>query len=341
MPDPFVSVIMPVRNEAGLIEKSLGAVLAQDYPAERLEVIVVDGASNDGTSDVGRRLASEVEMVPVRVLSNQQQIVPVSLNKALDVARGEVVVRVDGHCVISRDYVSRCVQILAATEAACVGGVMTTTGETPVAKAIACAQSSRFGVGGVAFRTGRSEAGPVDTVPFGAYRRSVFDDVGKFDEELVRNQDDEFNYRVNRAGGVVWLDPAIRSTYYSRSSLRSLWKQYFEYGFYKVRVIQKGGVVSIRHFVPAVFVAALTISLLTAGITREPLWLLAVAGPYLAANTAASLRSARRDLSVLPPLPVAFATIHLAYGWGFIWGLWRWRRTFGNRSSRKLGKTFS
>src|SRR6185503_15703914 len=128
---------------------------------------------------------------------------------------------------------ARCLELLDTTGADCVGGVIVTEGTTDAARAIAAAQSSRFGVGGVAFRTGRDEPGPVDTLAFGAYRREVFDRLGGFDEELVRNQDDEFNFRLTQAGGKIWLDPSICSVYYSRASFRGLWRQYFQYGFYK------------------------------------------------------------------------------------------------------------
>ncbi|MBC7225266.1 MAG: hypothetical protein H5T59_13510 [Anaerolineae bacterium] len=178
----------------------------------------------------------------------------------------------------------------------------------------------------MAYRVGRSTPGFVDTVPFGAFRREVFDRIGGFDEELVRNQDDEFNFRLAQAEGRIWLDPSIRSVYYSRASLAGLWRQYFQYGLYKVRVMQKRrGIPSWRHLVPPAFVLGLFGSGLLALATRQPRWALAVAGPYAVANLGASLWTARRDVRALPLLPLAFATLHLAYGLGFLWGLWRWR----------------
>lgn len=324
---PFVTVIMPIRNEVAYIARSLGAVLAQDYPPERMEVLVVDGMSDDGTREVISSLQVRNPRFAIRILDNPARIVPTALNLGLRHARGEVVIRVDGHCEIAPDYVRRCVEALQETGADSVGGVWATVGETFTARAVALAQSAWFGVGGVAFRVGRRTPGYVDTVPFGAYRREVFDRIGGFDEELVRNQDDEFNFRLTQAGGKIWLDPSIRSIYYSRASLRGLWRQYFQYGLYKVRVIQKRrGIPSWRHLVPAVFVLGLVGSLFLALVTRQPLWALGVAGPYAGANVAASLWTARHDPWALPFLPLAFATLHLAYGLGFLWGLWRWRR---------------
>jgi len=204
---------------------------------------------------------------------------------------------------------------------------MVTVGETWMARAIALAQSSLFGVGGVTFRTGRKKPGYVHTVAFGAYRREVFERIGAFDEELVRNQDDEFNFRLIQAGGKIRLDPSIHSVYYSRTDLCGLWRQYFQYGIYKVRVIQKRRAVpSWRYLVPGAFVLGLLGSLLLALITSQPFWVLTVAGPYAVANGLASLWTARRDGRTLVVLPLAFLTLHLAFGIGCLWGLWRWRR---------------
>jgi glycosyltransferase involved in cell wall biosynthesis len=343
---PFVSIIMPVRNEAGFIRRSLGAVLAQDYPADRYEVIVVDGLSTDGTPEIVAGLApavlaerpdptllerapaaagAEPAQPPVVLLRNPSRIVPPAMNLGLRQARGEVVIRVDGHCEIRPDYVSRCVTVLERTGAECVGGPLVTRGQTYVSETIAIAQSSWFGVGGAAFRTGRRAPGPVDTVAFGAYRRSVFERIGEFDEDLVRNQDDEFNFRLLQAGGCIWLDPDIQCVYYSRANLGRLWKQYFQYGFYKVLVFRKrGSIASWRHLVPALFVLALLLSIGLEVTTGHPLWGLPVLGPYVLANVVASVFALWRHWQLLPLLPVVFTVLHFAYGLGFLLGLWQW-----------------
>lgn len=326
MTQPFVTIIMPVRNEADFIARSLGAALRQTYPADCYEIIVVDGMSDDATRQVVAELAAATA-VAVRLLENPARTTPQALNLGVEAARGAVVVLVGGHCEIAPDYIAACVAALERSGAACVGGAMTTIGQTQRAEQIAMAQSSPFGVGGVAFRTGRETAGYVDTVAFGAYRREVFAQIGGFDEELVRNQDDELNFRLTQAGGKIWLDPAIRVDYFSRASVGRLWRQYYEYGLYKVRVIQKRGAVpSWRHLVPAGFVLALALSLLAAIGLRRPKLALAVAGPYALASAAASLHTARRDPAAIASLPPIFATLHLAYGLGFLAGLWRWRR---------------
>ena len=319
-----VTVIMPIRNEKGHIAQSLGSVLAQDYPADRLEVLVVDGMSVDGTRDLVRQMIAD--RPNVRLLDNPGRAVPTALNGGIREATGEVIIRVDGHCQIAPDYVRRCVEVMRQVGADAVGGLQRATGADPVGRGVALATSSPFGVGNARFHYA-ARAGWTDTVYLGAYRREAFDRIGRFDEDLVRNQDDEFNFRLIQAGGRIWLDPTIRSVYHSRANLRGLWRQYYEYGLYKVRVIQKRGAVpSWRHLVPAAFVLVLLGSLLLALFTHQPFWLLSVAGPYALASALASLWTARHDWRTLPVLPLAFATIHIAYGIGFLSGLWHWRR---------------
>lgn len=318
-----VTVVMPVRDEAAHLPASLGSVLAQDWPPDRLQVLVVDGGSVDGTAEVARRVAEAADR-HVEIVDNPAGIVPVAMNLGLARARGQVVVRVDGHCTIAPHHVRRCVELLDATGADCAGGVLTTVGETPGARAVAAAQSHPLGVGPVSFRTGTDTAGPVDTLAFGAYRREVFERIGGFDEELVRNQDDELNLRLREAGGTIWLDPTLHATYSSRTDLAGLWRQYEGYGSWKVRVMQKHrGVASWRHLVPATLVAALaSTGLLAAGGRRGPL--AALLGTY---GAAIGLASARAPVApdVRLRMPAAFATLHLAYGVGTWRGLWRWR----------------
>ncbi len=326
---PLVSVVMPVRNEEKNIEHSLRAVLAQDYPADRMQVIVVDGSSEDSTAHTATRIAEEARTnhrADVLIMSNPAKATPVSLNLALSRATGDVVVRVDGHTEIASDYVRRCLDALATSGADNVGGVQRAMGRTGVGRAFAVASSSRFGAGDARFRYSKSEAW-VDTVYMGAFRRSVFDKVGGFDEELLRNQDDEFNLRVRRAGGRVFLDPSIRSTYRPREKLGELWDQYFGYGLFKVLVIRKHSRISSwRQLVPAAFVLALVASVVVATATRIPPIAAIVAGPYVIAVVVMSFWLGRRDPESVILLQAVFPIMHFAYGLGFLAGLWRWRR---------------
>jgi succinoglycan biosynthesis protein ExoA len=332
---PMVSVVMPIRNESSSIGHSLSAVLRQDYPADRMEILVVDGMSEDETREVIRSTISQeqqdsasgtVHRPPVVILDNPSKIVPSALNIALRHARGEIIVRIDGHCEVAPDYVRCSAEALQRTGADGVGGLQRAVGKGLVGRAIALATSSPFGVGNARFHYSE-EPGWTDTFFLGAYRREVFDRIGGFDEEMVRNQDGEFNSRLIQAGGKIWLEPSIRSVYHGRSRLGGLRRQYFQYGFYRVRTIQKRGAVpSRRQLVPAGFVVSLLASLLLAVLTGQPLWALSVAGPYVAANALASLWVARQDKRVLPILPLVFMTLHLAYGVGFVCGMWHWMR---------------
>jgi glycosyltransferase involved in cell wall biosynthesis len=327
---PTVSVVVPVRDEERFIEACLASVLAQDYPADRVEILVVDGMSTDRTRELAEAvLAERIADGSARILDNPQRIAPTAMNVGIGASTRDVILRVDGHTTLPTDYVRRCIEVLQTTGSQCAGGAIRTLGTGAAGRAIAAAQSSRFGVGGVAFRTGRSAAGPVDTVPFGAYPREVFAHIGDFDVELVRNQDDELNFRLTQAGGTIWFDPAICTDYFNSRSLRRFWRQYFQYGEYKIRVAQKRhGFASVRHVVPAAFVVSTAASLLVAAARRDPRWALAVLGPYAVANGAASLATARRNEAHPARVALAYAVLHTSYGVGFLSGLWRWRRGF-------------
>lgn len=317
---------MPVRDEAATIERCLRSVLEQDYPEDLLEVIVADGMSSDATRAIVQEVAQELARIAVKLIDNPGRITPAGLNAALRVARGEVIVRVDGHCLIAKDYVSRCVEALERTGADIVGGAQranTEPGSGVVARAIVTAVTSPFGTGSADYRHADRE-GWVETVYLGAFRREIFDRVGAFDEDLARTEDGELNLRVTQAGGRIWLDRDIEVKYFPRQTLGSLWRQYYEYGLYKVRFMQKRRAPgALRQFVPPVFVIGLAAGGLAALATRRRAWIVSIAGPYLAANFAATLHASRRELIGLTVLPVVFATIHTAWGLGFWVGLLR------------------
>jgi succinoglycan biosynthesis protein ExoA len=329
-----VTVIMPVRNEGAFIARSLGAVLAQDYPADRMQVLVADGMSDDATREIVEELARAHPEHAVEIVDNPGGIVPTGFNAALSRARGQVIVRVDGHTVIAEDYVTACVTALEETDADNVGGRMDAEGQGRIGETIALATSSRFGVGDSHFHYASGQHW-VDTVYLGAWRREVFDRVGPFDPEMVRNQDDEFNYRLRAAGGRILLTDRIRSRYYSRASMRTLFRQYRQYGFWKVRVLQKHPKqMSLRQFVPPVFAAAVVGGAVLAptsqGVRR--VWSATLAAYGLAAVTASVSVARRSGWRHLPLLPVAFAAMHLGYGGGFLAGLVRFARRWGDRS---------
>ena len=335
-----VTVLMPVRNEEAFIEQSLGSVLEQPVDKTRIEVLVLDGQSDDQTRELVALTAQRhgyamAQRSPgdgfcggtVAIVDNPGRIVPTGFNLGLAIAAGDVIVRVDGHCELEPDYLARVLEVLAQTGAGCVGGVLDTVALTPEAAALAVAVSSRIGVGNVAFRVGQAQAGPVDSLPFGAWPRGVFEVVGGFDEELVRNQDDEHAFRLMQAGYTVWFDPSIRSKYFSRTTIRRLAKQYFGYGLYKVRVAQKrGGLTSVRHLVPATFVAGLAGAVVLGVVRRDVRVPLLVIGPYVGLVGAESVRLGRERHVDPRTVASAIGVVHTSYGAGFLAGLWRFRR---------------
>ena len=320
---PRVSVIMPVRQEGSFIAKSLGAVLAQDYPHEKLEVIVTDGMSTDSTREIVR--STQSGQVSLRLLDNPKGIVSTGMNIGIAVATGDVLIRVDGHCIIAPDYVRRCVEHLQHDGVEGVGGPVQTIGRTMTGRVIARAMSSKFGVGGSAFRTTTDKTALSDTVPFPAYWRSTVERAGPYDEELVRNQDDEYNYRLRKLGAKLLLAADVRSEYYSRSTYRSLGSQFFQYGFWKVRVMQKHPFqMSARQFVPIAFVLALHAFLVVWAVFGVAWPLLLILTLYILSAVAAAIMVAhRRNVALVLALVLSFGLIHFGYGFGFLTGLVR------------------
>ncbi len=327
------TIIVPIRNEFAHIESGLYAILAQDYPADQMEILIVDGMSTDNTRKVINDFISLHPQLDVHILDNPDKIVPTGMNIAVRRARGEVIIRVDGHTLIAPDYVRQCIEILIRTHADNVGGRMNAAGRTPFGKAVVLATSTPFGIGGGRFHYSDTEEW-VDTVYMGAWPRRVFEKIGLFDEELVRDQDDEFNYRLREQGGRILLAPDIRSEYTVRSTPRSLWSQYYQYGFWKVRVMQKHPrQMSLRQFVPPVFVLTLLLGLfIRFSSPGDFLALHMVAGVYLLANLGVSLWTAsRRGWPALLYLPLVFVILHLSYGLGFLAGLVKFANRWGDR----------
>ncbi len=328
---PFVSVVIPMRNERRWIERSLAAVLAQDYPGERFEVLVADGMSDDGSRDILARIARADRRV--RVIDNPGRIVPTGLNAAIQAARGEIIARVDAHTIIAPDYLRRGVEALERTGADGVGGPMVAIGGGAVGDAIARAMSSRFGIG-AAFHFADREC-EADTVYMGMWPRRVFARVGLFDEELVRDQDDEFHYRLRKHGGRLVLTPAMRSRYQNRQSWRALARQFFQYGYWKVRVLQKHPrQMSVRHFVPPLFDLGVLGALAAFPFSPQVALLGAAgAGAYAAVTLLVSTIEGRGVAGRLR-LALAFATIHHAWAAGFLVGLVRFAPRWGEAEQR-------
>ena len=317
---PLVSIIIPCRNERDEIERVLKAVLAQERPAGDFEVIVADGMSDDGTREVLLRLAHGEPLV--RIIDNPGAIVSTGLNAAIREARGSIIIRMDAHTSYASDYVRQCVQTLEDTNADNVGGPWLARGKGRIGKAIAAAFQSSFACGGARGHD-PNYSGPVDTVYLGCWPREIFSRIGMFDEELVRNQDDEFNLRIVRNGGKIWQSVRIKSWYCPRESLRDLFTQYLQYGYWKARVLQKHRLpASLRHLIPAGFVLTLALLPLLSLFWPFAFWIwLTLLIIYLAVTvTLSCVTAAASAWQLLPLLPAAFWTFHFAYGWGFLRG---------------------
>jgi len=323
---PSVSIIVPCYNEQATIRLLLDAILAQNYPHSRMDVVIADGFSQDNTLTVIAEFRKDHPSLSVIVVNNYRRTIPSSLNLAIDSAKGEIIVRLDAHSMPIPEYVGRCVQTLEKGKGNCVGGVwkIRPGGEGWIARSIAAAAAHPLGVGDAMYRL-TAKSGAVDTVPFGAFRRNLIEKIGGFDETLLTNEDYEFNARVRRNGGVVWLNPLIRSTYIARSSYSELAKQYWRYGYWKFRMLSRyPKTIRWRQALPPLFVLSLLgLSLFSIFITEIRfliffeivfyLLVLATAGVILAIQ--------QRKLLIAPGLVFAILTMHFTWGSGFLWSL--------------------
>ncbi len=328
-----VSVIVPCRNEARYLRHFLESMLNQETASLDIEFLIAEGMSTDGSREIIEEYRRRDARI--RVIDNPGLVVSTGLNLAIEAARGSVVLRMDAHTEFDSNYIRECVRVLRETGAENVGGAARTIAEKPLERAIAAAYRSPFSTGGARFHNPDYE-GPVDTVTYGCWRREVLERLGGFDETLIRNQDDELNLRIVRRGGIVWQSKRIISYYHPRGNLRSLFKQYFQYGFWKIAVIRKHHLpASWRHLVPAMFVATLgflTIAALAAKLgafdRAAHLMLLLLAGTiasYLACIAYFSWRTARvSGMDLFRWLPAVFIVYHISYGLGFLTGVVSW-----------------
>jgi glycosyltransferase involved in cell wall biosynthesis len=322
---PLASFLIVARNAAGCLPDLLADYAAQDYPAERRELIVVDGASEDGTRRLAERFRDEHPDLAVRVLDNPERILAAGWNVGLAAAQGDVLIRVDAHARIPPDFLRRNVERIAAGEAICGGQVVSVAPPGRWPQVLRLAETSRFGGGAAAFRN----PGPpryVDTLAYAAYRREVFAEIGGLDERLARNQDNELHDRARRAGYRFFYDPAIRSERRTRTTLRGLLGQKFGNGVWVgILLAVRPRCFRPRHLAPLAFVLALAVGGLL--LPLSPLFLAAVLMPYLVLDLAFTARAVvaadRPTRAAALLLLVIFPLIHLAYGLGTLWGLLR------------------
>jgi glycosyltransferase involved in cell wall biosynthesis len=324
VPVPMVSIVIPCRNEEGYIAGCLDSILASEYRRDRMEILVADGGSSDRTQEILARYAAT--HLAIVLLDNAQGTTPAGLNVGIRAASGDIIIRMDAHVFYPSDYIRRLVDGLQESGADNVGGVLETVPaeDTPIANAIALGISHGFGVGNSYFRVGTRERREVDTVPFGCFRREVFQRVGLFDEELVRNQDDELNFRLITRGGRVVLLPDVSCRYFARRSLGQLARMYYQYGYFKPLVARKvGRVMTLRQLVPTLLIVALL------GLAALSLWLpparpgfALLALTYGLGVLVCSLGAApRHGLRCATALIAVFPTLHFSYGFGFLQGI--------------------
>ncbi len=322
-----------MRNEEAWIARCLGTVLAQDYPRESVEILVADGMSTDGS----RRLLAEMAGSDprIRVIDNPGLIVPTGLNLAIAAARGDIIARIDAHTILEPDYLRIGVELLGRSGAANVGGPMVCRGGGPVGDAIARAMHSRFGIG-AAFHFAKAES-ECDTVYMGMWPREVFEKVGLFDTELVRNQDDELSYRIRKFGGRILVTPTMKSLYQNRESWKDLGRQFYQYGEWKVRVLQKHSrQMSVRHFVPPAFQLGL-IGAAGLGLVWPAAGWLAFAAVALYAAVLALVAALNRETVTSGErarLWLALVIIHQCWAAGFLVGLLRFAGRWGKRETQ-------
>jgi succinoglycan biosynthesis protein ExoA len=334
-----VSYVMPVLNEAGYLEAAIASIVEQDHPGD-FEIVLAVGPSTDGTADIVARLVAEDDRI--RIVENPGMDIPIGLNLAIAASRHPIIVRVDAHTELAPGYTSRAVATLERTGAASLGGVMIATGKPGLQAAVARAYNSRYGLGGGAYHGENAAEGPAESAYMGVMRADALRQIGGFDETLRRGEDWELNYRLRQAGHIVWLDPQLRVSYWPRSTLLKLHRQFFATGVWRGELVRRLGTRNpLRFFAPPVLLISVVLSVilvplhLTGVLSGWLGWLFALVylGPlaYLvllviaAATTPGSLADRLR-------LMVVLATMHLSWGAGFLVGALRGARDVVDRS---------
>jgi glycosyltransferase involved in cell wall biosynthesis len=321
---PIVSIIIPCRNEENFIGKCLDSIISNDIPKNNLEVLIIDGMSEDKTREIIKKYSKRYTFISV--IDNPQKIVPTALNLGIKRSKGSIIMRMDAHNIYDDKYISKCVKYSQEFKVDNVGGIwkILPGNNTLISKSIALATSHPFSAGNAYYKVGSKEPKYVDTVPFGCFRKEIFKKIGFFDEDLIRNQDDEFNHRIIKNKGKILLVPDIISYYYARDSLFNLWKMYYQYGYFKPLVLQKiGRILTLRQFIPAIFIS----SLITSGLfsLAKPQFFIiffVISLFYLFFNLLFSfLIATKQGLTYFAILPFVFLIFHLSYGIGYLKGI--------------------
>ncbi|MCX8084446.1 MAG: glycosyltransferase family 2 protein [Calditerrivibrio sp.] len=319
---PKVSLIIPCRNEENHIEKFLSSLCRLNYPKEKLEILFVDGMSTDKTKEI---IATFRNKLHISITDNPKRITPVALNLGIKNTSGDYIIIMSSHTEVQEDFIKKNIETIIKEKADCVGGVIITVPPTDdlFSKSISFVLSNKFGVGNSAFRTGVDKTIESDTVPYGCYRRSVFDKYGYFNENLVRNQDIELNLRIKKGGGKIVLNPDIKTIYYSRKDLNGLFIQNFWNGFWVFYSLKFAKLpFSLRHTVPAIFVLSLIVSGVLSFIPFFFYIFIFTISSYTFANIYFSFKIAKdKGFKYFLPTFVSFFTLHFSYGLGSVFGI--------------------
>ena len=334
----MLSVIVPIYQEEKYISKCIDSMLSQDYPKDDLEIILVDGMSKDRTREI---VATYTAKYPfIRMIDNPERIAPCAMNRGIKEAKGDVIIRLDAHVYYPKNYFSLLVEKLNELPGAENVGALCNTlpvNDSITAQSIAAVLSSSFGMGNSHFRVGADKEMEVDTVPFGCFHKSIFDKVGLYDEELVRNQDDELNARIIKAGGKIYLIPQLVCEYYARDTAKKVFKMFYQYGVFKPLVNKKlGSPATVRQFFPLFFVLGLLVGPVVCLFLPVLWWAyFAVIMLWFILATSFSLKDSKNLKRILTQNWIYFV-VHFGYGWGYIVGIYKilFHRPFVAQSNR-------
>lgn len=322
-----VSVVMPVLNEEKYIKNCLDSLLSQDYPKENLEILLIDGMSNDNTVKIINEYTSKYDFI--KLFSNPKKTVQYALNIGIKNAKGDFIVRMDAHASYSNDYISKCMEYLKKTKAENVGGPTIVKGISPVQKIVAAAYNSPFALGGSRHYEENFE-GYADTVAWGAFKKQTLEKLGMYDERLPRSEDDDLNFRITKNGGKIFITPKIKSVYYPKDNFKKLFNQYFNYGLWKVAVIKKHQKpLRLAHLVPMLFVAFIAIFGILSFVSKFFLFIfLSVMALYLSLDIYFSFTNKyAKNITSKFGLILAHLIIHFSYGLGFWLGIFKFWNT--------------
>jgi glycosyltransferase involved in cell wall biosynthesis len=327
------SIILPVLNEAEHIERCVRSLMNNRYDRDKVEILVVDGGSTDNTLQIVNKLSEEDKRV--RLINNPRRILAAGINIGIETSRGDVLIRMDGHAEAESDFIANSIEVLREhPEAWCVGGAITTISHDYMGRVIGATMSCLVGVGNAMFRLGDYE-GYADTVAFGAYRKEIFEKIGKLDENLPRTEDDDLHFRIHQAGGKIYISRKIRSKYYARSSIAKLWSQYFQYGYWRIPTIMKHHrPATVRQIVPMIFIMGWIVFILGALIWQPVRYGLAfyAVSYIIVLLVGAALATKKFGFSAGIATPIVSPILHFSYGLGSLVGIWRFVIRQGKRA---------